>query len=271
MRPLALAGLAVALVACSGPDDPVGQRATVTPTATATVPPTPTIEPTATATPEPTATATPEFTPTPAASPTPEPTATATPEPTATPAPVALLDALPRLEELAMQGFTVANQGTRTALELANAYVDPSGHLDRLNQWGFREHYFREFAHQRSGPEDPVPSFFLATINEYGSPEQADEALAWLQSLNLSQGHTEVDPPPFGDNAINSTVPRADGQPTAFLAIREGSRVYVYYAEEGDPLALVQQTAQTLFNRIAPGGQDDATATPGAEATPTTQ
>jgi hypothetical protein len=170
-----------------------------------------------------------------------------------------------------MGGFTVANQGTRTQLELANAYADASAHLDRLNQWEFKEHHFREFAHTRSGPEDPAPAYMLATINEYGSPELADEALAWLRSYNLSQGHIEAEPPEIGDNAIASTVPRADGQPTAFLAVREGNRIYIYYAEEGDPLAFVSQTAETVFARVAPGGPEpEPTATEGAAtASPT--
>lgn len=262
--------LGVALAACSGPDEPAGQLATATPTATATLAASATPEATATATASPTPefTATPEATATPVASPTPEATATATPEPTATLAPVGLADALPSLEELPMQGFNVANQGTRTQLELANAYTDASAHADRLNQWEFKEHHFREFSHQRSGPEDPAPAYLLATINEYGSPELADEALAWLRGYNLSQGHSEADPPELGNNAIASTVPRSDGQPTAFVAVRSGSRVYVYYAEEGDPLAFALQTAESVFERVAPGGpQPEPTADAGEEAT----
>ena len=67
------------------------------------------------------------------------------------------------------------------------------------------------------------------------------------------------------------TVPRADGQPTAFLAVREGNRIYIYYAEEGDPLAFVSQTAETVFARVAPGGPEpEPTATEGAAtASPT--
>jgi hypothetical protein len=183
-------------------------------------------------------------------------TTAVTPDPDRTPtvAQVGMTEALPTLDEIG-SGFTLANQGARTALELANAYEDSGAHLDRLNEWGFREHVFREFTHQRTGDDDPLPAFVLATVNEYGSPEQADLALAWLMTLNTSQGQTLADPPEVGDNGFASTVTTAAGQPSATIFIRLEERVYAYYAEEGDPLPFVSQLAERVFERLVIEGE----------------
>ena len=59
-----------------------------------------------------------------------------------------------------------------------------------------------------SGPADSgdLPYDVLATVNEYGSPEQANDALLWLKSLALSQGASEVDPPRVGDASVALTL-----------------------------------------------------------------
>ncbi len=240
--------------ACSGPEtnDDTDPTPTLMPTATAS--PTPSPTPTATLTPTPTPSPTPTVTPTPTLGPsaTPEPSPTPTITPTPTPEPLSLDESLPDLQELPAEGFVVANQGTLTALDLANAYADPSAHLDRLNEWEFKAHVFREFTHERSGPDDPLPAFMLATVNEYGSAEHADLALDWLKRLGTSQGQKSVEPPKVGDRAIASTVERADGAPTATVFVRYGPRVYAYYAEEGDPLPFVSDTAVLVFGRLKP-------------------
>lgn len=249
-------GLTLVLIAgaCSGPDsgDDADPTATPLPTATATESPTPTPEPTETPEPSPTV-------PEEAATPTAEggePTAEAPPGTEAAPTEaipqIGLVETLPSLEELPGDGFVLANQGSRTALELANAYSDSSAHLERLTTWGFAEHHFREFSRESTGPEDPVPNYVLATVNVYGTPELANEAIEWFDEFNRLQGHQVVDPPPVGENAIASEVPTADGTPTAITFIRLGPRVYVYFASGGHPMSLLTQMAQNTFARIAP-------------------
>jgi hypothetical protein len=239
---IAFAGALIA--ACQGPETGDDRDPTPTPTATASATPTE-IPPTATATPEPTATNTPT------------PTVTATPtEPSGSPATGSPAgntgeprDRLPLLSELPGEGYTITEEGTRTAQELANAYADPAAHLRRLDEWGFKRHAYRAFVRTPSGPDDPLPPSILATINEYGSDEQAENALQWLLRLAMSQGATEVEPPRIGDNAVAITLPTADNVPTASLYVRQGPYIYVYFAEGGDPGGAVAGIGTRVFGR----------------------
>jgi hypothetical protein len=245
-RWLASAAVAIALLAaCSGPD--TGDDNDPTPTATATTPATETVAPSPTL----------MATATVAASPTIEPTETLSSSPTAVG--TATLSAspthdlsdlsteLPELAELPAEGYIIAEEGSRTAQELANAYSDNAAHLDRLNEWGFKRHVFRSF----SGPTDSadLPYLILTTVNEYGSPEQAEDALQWLKILGTTQGASEVDPPRVGDSAVALTLPTASGDATASIYVRNGAVVYVYFAEGGKPLPIVEAIAEKVFAR----------------------
>jgi hypothetical protein len=182
---------------------------------------------------------------------------TMTPEGTATPTAIAigLADSLPAVEQLPGPGYALANQGTRTALELANSYSDSSAHLERLNEWGFKEHHFREFSREPGSVDDPSPTYVLTTVNEYADGEAAAAALAWLRSLNASQGHTFVNPAPeLGDGAIASSVPTAEGVPSAIVFVQLGPRIYAYFAQSGDPLAFCLTLAESNTDRILESG-----------------
>jgi hypothetical protein len=258
---LLVVSLLLMVVACAGPED----KDDVDPTATAAeaAAASPTLPSSAEATPTATATAeletatltsspTPSATPTiPAASPTPEPSPTTTLTASPTPVPVSLQDSLPSAELLPAEGFSLANQGSRSALDLANSYSDSSAHLERLDEWGFKEHLFREFGRESGGDGDPDPVFVLTTVNEYGGAEQALEALDWLRLLNASQGHAFADPDPeVGDAAIASTVDTADGTPTAIVFVQLGPRIYAYFAEGGQPLDFVLELATANTERV---------------------
>ncbi|MEZ4569005.1 MAG: hypothetical protein R2849_01465 [Thermomicrobiales bacterium] len=254
--------IAATLAACTGPDDrdDVDATATIEDQSTIViVTATPSEdqaarEPTATEEPEATPTVSP--TPSPTQSPTPEPP-TATPEPTATATalPLSLSESLPREDQLPAEGFFLANQGTRSALELANSYQDSSAHLERLDNWGFKEHLFREYGHESAGPDDTTPTYLLTTVNEYGSDEQGAEALEWLRSLNSSQGQTFVEPDPdLGDAAFASSVLTADGSESAIVYVLIGPRVYAYFAQGGEPLDFALQLATENTARIEEAG-----------------
>ncbi|CAN5620610.1 hypothetical protein BH23CHL2_BH23CHL2_09620 [soil metagenome] len=188
-----------------------------------------------------------------AATPTVEPTATATV--TATPIPISLDDSLPGTEDLPGEGFFLANQGTLTALDLANSYQDASAHLERLDNWGFKEHVFREYSRDLTGPDDPIPGYVLTTVNEYGSGDQAADALDWLRSLNASQGQVFVDPDPdLGDGAFASSVETADGSSTAIVYVQIGARVYAYFAQGGEPLDFVLELSTDNTQKIMDAG-----------------
>jgi hypothetical protein len=248
---LALATL-VLVAACSGPDSGDDRDPTPTPTHTPTPTVTPTPSPTATptipptATPEPTATLEATATATTAASSDASPTTSAAASPTS--ATGTLLDGLPTVEELPAI-YEIAAEGSRTAQELANAYADKSAHLQRLDEWGFKNHVYREFQRPSAGPDDPLPNYLLATINEYGSPEQADAALEWLTSTDRALGAQEPAAPEIGDNRAATTVPTSTGIPTAKIYVRKGALLYVYYAEGGQPLDAIAQVATTVFQR----------------------
>jgi hypothetical protein len=242
---LAAVAAGLILLACTGPDTGDDRDPTPTPTNTPTA--TATFTPTVTPTPPPTATLTPTASPTRTAS----PTAAVSPTPRTTPtsAAVELPDLLPALDELPGEGWMIAEEGTRTAQELADAYQDSAAHLARLESWGFIAHVFRAFTRD-AGDNDSIPGSVLSTVNEYGSPEQADEALNWLKGLGVSQGGQEVDAPEVGDAAVAITIPTAAGVPTASLYVRDDARIFVYYAEGGDPLAAVTSIATEVFERI---------------------
>jgi hypothetical protein len=246
LRTLALASLIIAIVvSCAGPE--TGDDRDPTPTPTVTVTPTASSTPnppTATASPTVENTATPEPTETRAASPEASPSTEGSPTATE----VALKDRLPALAEMPGQGYTIAEDGTRTAEDLAEAYTDAAAHLRRLEDWGFKQHLYRAFT--RDGADnDPLPYYILATINEYGSDEQAEEALQWLRQLGTATGAEAADAPKIGDNAVAQTVATAEGVPTASLYVRDGAVVFVYFAQGGDPLPAVTTVATNVFNR----------------------
>lgn len=260
------------LAACSGPDqfgmDVVSPTPGITPTATLAPAPEPTSSPTVTPTatreptPEPSPTPEePESTPTPTLEPTPEqePTAgptEATEEPTPEAQQVTAMEALPRLEELTPDsGYIVADQGDRTADQLAQAYMDSGAHLARLEEWGFMQHVFREFTRPPSGPEDTLPSYVLATVNIYGSPEQADMAMQWIERSQVNQGSVVVDAPDVGDAAVAMTQRTSQGEDAAWIVYRHGDRVYIYYAQGSRPLDEVSAVATRVFERLSNSGE----------------
>jgi hypothetical protein len=249
-RTLAIATLAVAtVVGCAGPETGDDRDPTPTPTATATATASPTPElPTATVAASPTqaATATAEPTPTSDASPTSGASPTNDASPTAEE--VALPERLPLLDDMPAQGYTIAEEGTRTAEELANAYEDAPAHLRRLDEWGFKQHLFRAFSRE-SSDNDQFPPVILTTINEYGSDEQAEAAMQWLKQLGTATGATDAEAPRVGDNAVALTVPTSDGVPTASVYVREGPVLFVYFAQGGDPLPAVVSIATKVFGR----------------------
>lgn len=252
------AALVVLIVACAGPDS----RDDIDPTST------PVTQPTAAApSPSPSENSGAESSPTEAsASPTPVASPTPSPEPptptpavestatatvTATPIQIGLGESLPGVEDLPGEGFFLANQGSLTALDLANSYQDASAHLERLDEWGFTEHVFREFSRESTGPDDPLPGYVLTTVNEYGSGDQAADALDWLRSLNASQGQVFVDPDPeLGDGAFASSVETADGSSTAIVYVQIGARVYAYFAQGGEPLEFVLELSTDNSQKI---------------------
>jgi hypothetical protein len=243
-----IAATLLLVAACSGPA--TGDDSDPTPTATATSVPTET--PVATPTTAPTATLAPIV------AATASPTLSGSPTTNASPAvgsgsPTSvnqqLKDELPQLAELPAEGFTISSEGTHTAQELANSYADNAAHLQRLTDWGFKAHVYRQFAHVSSGADDPLPFDILCTVNQYGSPDQAQMAIDFLKQLDLSQGKTEVDAPKVGDVAVALSVPTADGTPTASIYVRKGDSVYVYFAEGGKPLEAVTAIAQKVFAR----------------------
>ncbi|HAX25759.1 MAG TPA: hypothetical protein DCX80_12085 [Chloroflexi bacterium] len=236
IAPVAL--VLLVLLACSGPETRDDTDPTPIPTATP-IPP----SPTATATLAPTATATPSPTPSPTIAPA-SPTANASPT-----AVVELQSRLPALADLpdGGAGYIIAEEGTRSAQELANAYSDPAAHLQRLNTWGFKRHVYRAFA--RGDESGTAPTTILTTINEYGSPEQASDAVTWLKRLATTQGATESEPPKLGDEAVALTQPTAGGTPTASIYVREGAMVFVYFAQGGDPLPTITSIATAVLTR----------------------
>ena len=264
---LRLAGISIAvtllLAACSGPDDfgsalptqsPVATETSV-PTPTSAPEPTPTEEPTATIEPttetSPTAESEPEMSPTVDVEPTveSEPTAESTPEP-APPAETPSAEAsLPSLEEVGEGGYMLVDQGERTDQQLAQAYMDSAGHLERLEEWGFQQHVFREFTRNDSEQAEP-PRYILATVNVYGSPEQADMALQWLQGFQTNQGAGVADTPQIGDASVALTVRTSQGEDTASVYVRLGDRTYIYYGQGANPLPKVLEVANRVIERL---------------------
>ncbi|HUG14626.1 MAG TPA: hypothetical protein VMM78_06365 [Thermomicrobiales bacterium] len=249
--------LVLGLLACTGPE----RRGAVDPTFTPTPSSTPTEVPpssTPTATQEPTATASP--TPEPSPTPTEVPaTATADTSPTTGSAPTVavtptvedagLAGELATLSELQAPGYEVQEEGTRSAQELANAYAEPGAHLQRLQDWGFEQHVFRAFVRPGGVDGDIEPDYILVTVNMYGSDEQALEALNWLFRSWTVQGATEVDAPNVGDSSVAITVLTAGGQPSASVYVQRERYVYIFFAEGGEPLPMVQGIAERVFAR----------------------
>ncbi len=251
-----LSGLVVLASACAGPDNRDDTDPTPTTVAQPTIPTQVALN-TATTTTEPSptaaATATTEATPIATSTETPEPpTPTPEPTPTATAIPISLAESLPQTDELPGEGFFLANQGARSALDLANSYADATAHLERLNEWGFKEHLFREYSRESQGNDDTVPFYVLTTVNEYGGDEQAADALDWLRSLNASQGQEFVEPDPeLADGAFASSVLASDGTRTAIVYVRVGPRIYAYFAQGGEPLAFALELAESNTKKIA--------------------
>lgn len=89
-----------------------------------------------------------------------------------------LLDKLPMLEELP-NGFAVTSDKTDSAADIAASYPDPNAHLDRLQQWGFKQGAERDFEIPSPGLNDSMSKMILfnSAVSEFGSPEQARQAI----------------------------------------------------------------------------------------------
>ncbi len=159
------------------------------------------------------------------------------------------MDPLPRPDELSEAGYIVADEGERSQEQLAGAYDDQTAHLLRLEEWGFRQHVYREFTRQASDANQRPP-YVLATVNVYGSPAQANDAFKWLEDLQLNQGAKNAAAPEIGDAAVAITVATQEGIPTASVYVLYGSSTFVYYAQGGDPLPEVIAVAERVFERI---------------------
>ncbi len=157
-----------------------------------------------------------------------------------------VVDRLPTLEQLPDPQFVIATTGSRTAQELANAYADPVAHLRRLDEWGFVQHVYREFSSTAEAP-DSAPDLVLTTINVYGSPEQAQAALEWLNRFQTSIGAAEAAAPERGDAGVALTVNTADGVPTASIYVRVGETVHAFYVEGGDALAFASAVVESAI------------------------
>jgi hypothetical protein len=158
---------------------------------------------------------------------------------------------LPQVDDLpgGGAGYTIAEEGTRSAQDLANAYADPAAHLQRLNEWGFKQHVYRSFTLAQNASDPKLPYTILTTINEYGSPEQASDAVKWLKSLAMAQGASEATAPTIADEVVAITQPTSNGEPTASIYARRGATVYVYFAQGGDPLPAISSIAERVFAR----------------------
>jgi hypothetical protein len=247
---------------CSGPDQfgNLAPTAVPSPSPTPTETPSPTPEPEPTPTSEPSPTSSPLPTPSPTSEPEPQDTPTPDVEPTpppdptptvtSTPQPPGAMDSLPVLEDFNNGGFILADQGERSAEQLAQAYIETAAHLQRLEDWGFQQHVYREFTRTPGESDAEPPRYVLATVNVYGSPEQAAMALQWLERLQLNQGAASVDPPDLGDEAVAVTVRTSQGEDTASVYVRSGNRTYIYYAQGNNPLPMVQELSQRVFERL---------------------
>lgn len=119
--------------------------------------------------------------PSPIPSPTPTPAATPTPTPMPTPTEESesnLLDQLPVLDDLP-NGFAVTSEKPDSAADIAASYPDPNAHLDRLQQWGFKQAAERYFEIPSPGLNDSMSKMILyySAVSEFGSPEQARQAI----------------------------------------------------------------------------------------------
>jgi hypothetical protein len=204
-----------------------------------------------------TTSAAPNSSPVPAATATTAVPATPVPPATATPA-GALLDRLPTLAGLP-DGFVVVDEGPFTADELAALHPDPELARRRLEAWGFRQAYRRQF----ELPDPPAEvaatrtTIVVAVVVELGSSEQALEAIQNTRDDVMARPEAqvrEVEIVPLGDRSLAGHGTLDVGGQTfqaAYVWVQQGSVAYTLAGLSPgiDPLADLLAIATALFSR----------------------
>jgi hypothetical protein len=129
-------------------------------------------------------------------------------------------------------GFVVTREQAQSPEEVARDFEpDAAGYLERLHQWGFVQAHMRAFTHPWAA--DTQMDVLFAQVVEYGSPEQAAEALAFAQNVTLNEeGFSEATAQAFGDRTIAATGTQVteDGttREVAVVLVQISNRVYAY-------------------------------------------
>lgn len=175
-------------------------------------------------------------------------------------APDALLALLPTTAELPTlaelpDGFVVTREGPLTAEELAALHPDPATQLVRLQQWGFVQAVRREFEPANNAAGVGTLTYFAAAVVEFGSPEQAREAIQTAHAEALVAGSTQmsdVPAPQIGDLTLASdgTVQITNiTYAASYVFIQDGPRAWTFVglATSDSPLQLVTDVAVTTL------------------------
>ncbi len=129
-------------------------------------------------------------------------------------------------------GFVVTRAQSQSSEEVAEAFAaDPLAHQDRLQQWGFVQAHIRTLT--LLGVQPHQTEVLVSQVVEYGSPEQAAEALTFEHSYAQStDGMVDVQVVPLGAGAAAATGTHvADDGTTREIAIvwvQISNRVYAY-------------------------------------------
>lgn len=155
---------------------------------------------------------------------------------------------IPSAEEVGADFAATDQGGERTEADVAVA-VGPDG-VTLLDQWGWQENQFQEFAIQADVVDPNATSFISVSVHRFETEEGAAAALTGLSDVVIAtQGLQEVEPPKIGDQA-RALTGTGDGVNLYVLYVRDGRYVLRLggASNTGDPAAVVNALAGDLVS-----------------------
>lgn len=160
---------------------------------------------------------------------------------------------LPDADEMPVP-LEVVEEGSRTEEEIALTFEDPSEAADNLNEWGWRDHAYRNYA----APDGEVSgqngvSRAEVSLHEFESDSSASEALRYF-ALTRAEA-LDIEPaiaPLVGDGArvIKGELPSGEGnETTVYVRLDNLLARITLVSPNGDPSNSAMEVAQLVVEK----------------------
>jgi hypothetical protein len=165
-----------------------------------------------------------------------------TPSTSASPTPVIGVAAILPSEEQVPNDLAVIDDGERTLEDVTSGFSDPDEAATMFRGWGWERNVIRAFHTPADATTDPnkIDGIYIS-IHEFGSPEEAAEALDYSVEVHL------------GDTTLSENNPDKDKE------LGESSRVLFGEQPYGDEITIYARQGDALIRLSASSPEGDPT------------